>query len=614
MPRWQLSNLWRKRSAPIAEPVPPPPPQENEFIPRNRRRFAKYRDPVLPPSPVNTDNNINPDSTSQCGSLTDSDGSVLSAQGHQADLPFNPNRVLGVSDCDEQLTPPPPPSNQGSGRPSAPPLSETEEIVHTGVHIDPRVQVRSETPTSLNIRRNPRRRLFSGPFQSPIFKRHRNTMPNRNNPTSLFQFPLLNPVANPLFPLINQGPQPAPAPAPAPQAQPARMASVNMEMPKYTHQLSKLALRLFIQRFQRWAEAKEMSVSQAKLALPLAFINPTAQNYFMIHFHEQDDDRIGWIDYINNFMNNCPMEVDDPTSILEILARKQPEHEKASVFIQRIRALISEEYSKYAEPDVIRLMMDGLNHTLRQYLECRGPPQSYNEIIQMVKHYEARGLDHTLVPPPAQQYIPAPPLPQAFAPIPAQPLQSAPVAPITAPAVESVSINYASATDLKSVSDQIAALNTEILKLTFRPDNPPNNNKDGSNNTSNNGQDQQGGNRRRNGRGRRRGRGGRGNGRGYGARGYYRDDGRQNYYRRDDYAPRDNYRRDNYVPRDNYRGEDYAPRGNYRRDDYDRDEFYEQDRSYRNDDQNRTRSRGARQDRQIRPRQHDSGNEEDRAD
>lgn len=37
-------------------------------------------------------------------------------------------------------------------------------------------------------------------------------------------------------------------------------------------------------------------------------------------------------------------------------------------------------------------MMDGLNSALRQYLECRRAPKSYDALLQNIRTYESRGL------------------------------------------------------------------------------------------------------------------------------------------------------------------------------------------------------------------------------
>lgn len=57
----------------------------------------------------------------------------------------------------------------------------------------------------------------------------------------------------------------------------------SVEMPKYSMPLSKVALKLFIPRFSRWAQARGVHGQAAKLYLPLAIMSPTAQQYFIIH-------------------------------------------------------------------------------------------------------------------------------------------------------------------------------------------------------------------------------------------------------------------------------------------------------------------------------------------
>lgn len=266
--------------------------------------------------------------------------------------------------------------------------------------------------------------------------------------------------------------QPAPNVSHAP-AMPY-FTNINVEMPKYTMPLSRLALRLFIQRFTRWTQAKGMSEQQSKLALPLAFVNPTAQNYFMIHYRDQEDDNINWEEFVTKFMRDCPMEEDDARSILDILGRKQAELEKASVYVQKIRAMVSEEYSKYAEPDVIRLMMEGLNPALRQYLECRGPPTSYHELLTMIKHYEERGLDKTW------NSYPVTPMPQANLPA-YHPTNTNQV-------MENLPINMVNTTnaDVQALAETVKELTAEIYKLTAtRQDNHSSNDGRRRNNNQN---------------------------------------------------------------------------------------------------------------------------------
>lgn len=175
--------------------------------------------------------------------------------------------------------------------------------------------------------------------------------------------------------------------------QPVIYSSLNIEMPKYTLPLSRTALYAFIIRFQRWCQAKKISEDDAKLIFPQAFTNVHACNYFTINQADQIDASITWNDFIHKFITNCPFEAEDPKSVLEILQQKQLPLEKASIFIQRLRAQIVEDYSKYDEKDLIRLLTKNLNSHLQNFLECRGPPETYNDLMTLVKRYEERGLD-----------------------------------------------------------------------------------------------------------------------------------------------------------------------------------------------------------------------------
>lgn len=182
------------------------------------------------------------------------------------------------------------------------------------------------------------------------------------------------------------------------QTNPTTMSrpKINIDMPKYNQQLSKLALRLFIQRFELWGNAKGLNCKEAKLTFPLAFSNPTAQSYFTIHYKDQLDPKINWSDFVAKIVATIPYDVDDPTSILEILQRKKPELEKSSLYVQRLRALMGDDFEKFPEPEIIRLMINSLEPNIVHYLECKGAPTTYSDLMTALKYYEERGLQTTL--------------------------------------------------------------------------------------------------------------------------------------------------------------------------------------------------------------------------
>jgi hypothetical protein len=169
-------------------------------------------------------------------------------------------------------------------------------------------------------------------------------------------------------------------------------SSVQMEMPKYTQELSKQGLRLFIKRFELWAATKRMDEQAAKLAFPLAFNNLTAQEYFIIHDADLMNPHMNWNYFIQKFLRNCPMEVSDTTSIFKILGKRQQPDEQASIYVQKIRYLIGTDFAKYNEQEIISLMMEGLHSDIRHYLECRGTPLTYADLVSKIQVYEERGL------------------------------------------------------------------------------------------------------------------------------------------------------------------------------------------------------------------------------
>ena len=163
-------------------------------------------------------------------------------------------------------------------------------------------------------------------------------------------------------------------------------------MPKYTQKLSKKALSLFLTNYQLWGKYRKIDDKALKLNLPLAMMNSTAQQWLNINMDILTDDAKSFDNLKTKMTNECPMEEEDQClGILDVLARKQPEDEKASLFIQRMRFHIGEEFSKYDEQDIISSMVKQLNVNLRRYIECRGHPTTYNELIKIVQDYEMQG-------------------------------------------------------------------------------------------------------------------------------------------------------------------------------------------------------------------------------
>ncbi|OXA49407.1 Retrovirus-related Pol polyprotein from transposon opus [Folsomia candida] len=442
MPLW---NFFSRRT----DPSPPPSDlleaPESVFV--SGRRFSHLRDPIDPDSD-REHQIVSPTDSSQCGVVTDDFGYTNSDPLPLSHLPSAPD-----------------PDHSAS---SILPGNINDNLLNNQVRPPSVTFIRENQPVNFVPTPEPSRPP-NPPPPPPA-----NTFffgPRALNPDAVFRFPSSpSPFIRPPPPNRPPVPPPTPAAATANMAarnfftgsppQPAPLVNINLEMPKYGHELSKLGLRLFIQRFLRWAEAKRLTVPQAKLTLPLAFSNATAQHYFMINFAEQDNPAIEWATFINNFLTKCPMEVDDHTSVLDLLKSPKPKLEKASVYLQRLRAVMSEEYTGHAEPDIIRLLMDNLDPSLRQFLECKGPPLTYGDLVSLVKHYEDRGLQKTLTP---QLQPPAPVTP--LAPPTAQPK---PVNNATDGGL-SLGVNLTNVKNMQGVLNHLSDLQAAIMRLNVSP-------------------------------------------------------------------------------------------------------------------------------------------------
>ncbi|OXA39605.1 hypothetical protein Fcan01_25769 [Folsomia candida] len=301
MPLW---NFFSRRT----DPSPPPSnlleAPESVFV--SGRRFDHLRDPIDPDSD-REHQIVSPTDSSQCGVVTDDFGDTNSDPLPLSHLPSAPD-----------------PDHSAS---SILPGNINDNLLNNQVRPPSVTFIRENQP--VNFVPTPEPSCPPNPPPPPPA----NTFffgPRALNPDAVFQFPSSpSPFIRPPPPNRPPVPPPTPAAATANMAarnfftgsppQPAPLVNINLEMPKYGHELSKLGLRLFIQRFQRWAEAKRLTVPQAKLTLPLAFSNATAQHYFTINFAEQDNPAIDWATFINNFLTKCPMEVDDHTSVLDLL-------------------------------------------------------------------------------------------------------------------------------------------------------------------------------------------------------------------------------------------------------------------------------------------------------
>ena len=170
------------------------------------------------------------------------------------------------------------------------------------------------------------------------------------------------------------------------------MATIKEPLPKYTSQLSRRELELFVSTFNIWSTQRKLTDDIKKIQFQLAISNKVAQQWFNINQAIVIDNDITWDNFIKIFFETCPTEnTDDELSFSEIISMTQGRTEKATIFIQKIRYLFGKEWGKYPEKDIVQGMVKQLNINTRRYIECRGLPDSYTDLMKIIQQYEAKG-------------------------------------------------------------------------------------------------------------------------------------------------------------------------------------------------------------------------------
>jgi hypothetical protein len=168
----------------------------------------------------------------------------------------------------------------------------------------------------------------------------------------------------------------------------------------------------------------------------------TAQEYFIIHDADLMNMSMNWNDCIQKCLRNCPIEVTDTTSIFKILGKRQQPDQKGSIYVQKIRLLIGNDFGKYNEQEIISLIMEGMQSDLRHCLECHGIPLTYADLVSKFQVYEERGL-------PRYKPTPSSSVPPALASTSWSPSTREVSTPLP-PTITSVPLNYANSAPITS--------------------------------------------------------------------------------------------------------------------------------------------------------------------
>jgi len=144
--------------------------------------------------------------------------------------------------------------------------------------------------------------------------------------------------------------------------------------------------------FEVWAKQKKIADEQIKLQLQRVVPSRVAQQWFAINQHQITDNGILWAQFRKDFLEKCPTENDDDDiSFAEIISKTQGKSEKASLFLQKIHYLFGNKWNTYPEKEIVKRMVRQLNLNTRRYVECRGVPDNYVDLMAQIQHYEVRG-------------------------------------------------------------------------------------------------------------------------------------------------------------------------------------------------------------------------------
>jgi hypothetical protein len=167
----------------------------------------------------------------------------------------------------------------------------------------------------------------------------------------------------------------------------------NEPMPKYKAEkkLASKEVDSFLKQFEVWSDQRKYDEKTRKLHLPLAMENRVAQQWFTINQNLATDNAVSWRQFTKALTEECPMEDDDDPSFAELISMSQGRDEKASIFLQKIRYYYGDKWGQYPEKEIVPAMVKQLTINTRRYIQCRGIPDTYAKLMEIVKDYEERG-------------------------------------------------------------------------------------------------------------------------------------------------------------------------------------------------------------------------------
>jgi len=163
-------------------------------------------------------------------------------------------------------------------------------------------------------------------------------------------------------------------------------------MPTFHGPVRHFPVKEFLFKFSLWGAAHLLTSQQLKYCLPLAIDSPTAISYFHLARNDIVDTAISWEAFSTSFLQNCPKDIHDNPSILEIFKTVQSTTEPSSVFVQRLLYFLDLQSPLLPAKDIVEGILPLLQPEVYHFLIMRGLPPTTQDLLDLCRAYDQSTL------------------------------------------------------------------------------------------------------------------------------------------------------------------------------------------------------------------------------
>jgi len=163
--------------------------------------------------------------------------------------------------------------------------------------------------------------------------------------------------------------------------------------PIMKQKLTERSVKQFIQRYENWAESQGLNDDNKKRSFATAFESDLASQWFFVQNKTINEPAVTWEILKNSFIANCPKdEVEKELQIYDVSDHPQELSENPLAYIYRIRCRFGDNWSKVEEKFAVEAIVKQMLSSIRRYLQYRGVPSTWSELVKMISEYEGKGM------------------------------------------------------------------------------------------------------------------------------------------------------------------------------------------------------------------------------